>query len=207
MSDLKIATLQNGPVTNTHGYDTNVNDKYLYSSLDPSAFKDSYGNDIHGRYFYYKFTDGAKFVRYFEVITGNNGGSTPTLAALYGKNESVNGDNWQMLKAVNDSNMKQKIDVYPLKAFQEYIFVILEISDDKGSHNVSRVDIFGGPLIDPVKKHHAHFEHFSGMKKNVSLDESKNEIFVNNPRKFSKWIIPSALAIILTPFLYKKIKL
>jgi len=45
------------------------------------------------------------------------------------------------------------------------------------------------------------------MKKNVSFDESKNEIFVNNPRKFSKWIIPSALAIILTPFLYKKIKL
>mgnify|MGYP001238859510 FL=1 len=207
MSDLKIATLQNGPVTNTHGYDTNVNDKYLYSSLDPSAFKDSYGNDIHGRYFYYKFTDGAKFVRYFEVITGNNGGSTPTLAALYGKNESVNGDNWQMLKAVNDSNMNQKNDVYPLKAFQEYIFVILEISDDKGSHNVSRVDIYGGPLIDPVKKHHAHFEHFSGMKKNVSFDESKNEIFVNNPRKFSKWIIPSALAIILIPILYKKIKL
>ena len=201
MSDLKIATLQNGPVTNTHGYDTNVNDKYLYSSLDPSAFKDSYGNDIHGRYFYYKFTDGAKFVRYFEVKTGSNGG-TPTLAALYGKN----GDNWQMLKAVNDSNMKQKIDVYPLKAFQEYIFVILEISYG-GSHNVSSVDIYGGPLIDPVKKHHAHFEHFSSMKKNVSFDESKNEIFVNNPRKFSKWIIPSALAIILTPFLYKKIKL
>ena len=110
MSDLKIATLQNGPVTNTHGYDTNVNDKYLYSSLDPSAFKDSYGNDIHGRYFHYKFTDGAKFVRYFEVKTGSNG-STPTLAALYGKNESVNGDNWQMLKAVNDSNMNQKNDV------------------------------------------------------------------------------------------------
>lgn len=206
MSDLKIATLQNGPVTNTHGYDTNVNGKYLYSSLDPSNFKDSGGNDIHGRYFHYKFTDGAKFVRYFEVKTGSNG-STPTLAALYGKNESVNGDNWQMLKAVNDSNMNQKNDVYPLKAFQEYIFVILEISDDEGSHNVSRVDIYGGPLIDPVKKHHAHFEHFSGMKKNVSFDESKNEIFVNNPRKFSKWIIPSALAIILTPFLYKKIKL
>ena len=206
MSDLKIATLQNGPVTNTHGYDTNVNGKYLYSSLDPSNFKDSGGNDIHGRYFHYKFTDGAKFVRYFEVITGNNGGSTPTLAALYGKNESVNGDNWQMLKAVNDSNMNQKNDVYPLKAFQEYIFVILEISYG-GSHNVSSVDIYGGPLIDPVKKHHAHFEHFSSMKKNVSFDESKNEIFVNNPRKFSKWIIPSALAIILTPFLYKKIKL
>ena len=104
------------------------------------------------------------------------------------------------------SDMKQKIDVYPLKAFQEYIFVILEISYG-GSHNVSSVDIYGGPLIDPVKKHHAHFEHFSSMKKNVSFDESKNEIFVNNPRKFSKWIIPSALAIILTPFLYKKIKL
>lgn len=203
MSDLKIATIHEE--SSKDGYDTNVNDKYLYSS-DVSAFTDSYGNDIHGRYFHYKFTDGAKFVRYFEVITGNNGGSTPTLAALYGKNESVNGDNWQMLKAVNDSNMNQKNDVYPLKAFQEYIFVILEISDE-GSHNVSRVDIYGGPLIDPVKKHHAHFEHFSSMKKNVSFDESKNEIFVNNPRKFSKWIIPSALAIILTPFLYKKIKL
>lgn len=203
MSDLKIATIHEE--SSKGGYDTNVNDKYLYSS-DVSAFTDSYGNDIHGRYFHYKFTDGAKFVRYFEVITGNNGGSTPTLAALYGKNESVNGDNWQMLKAVNDSNMNQKNDVYPLKAFQEYIFVILEISDE-GSHNVSRVDIYGGPLIDPVKKHHAHFEHFSSMKKNVSFDESKNEIFVNNPRKFSKWIIPSALAIILTPFLYKKIKL
>lgn len=190
------------------GYNTNVNGKYLYSSLDPSGFKDSDGNDIHGRYFYYEFTDGAKFVKYFEVNTVNNGGSTPTLAALYGKNKSVNGDNWQMLKAVNKTEFeaKQKIDVYPLKAFQEYIFVILEISDG-GSHNVSSVDIFGGPLIDPVKKHHAHFEHFSGMKKNVSFDESKNEIFVNNPRKFSKWIIPSALAIILTPFLYKKIKL
>ena len=207
MSDLQKATIhEKYEESSKTGYNTNVNGKYLYSSLDPSAFKDSYGNDIHGRYFYYKFTDGAKFVRYFEVITGNNGGSTPTLAALYGKNESVNGDNWQMLKAVNDSNMKQKIDVYPLKAFQEYIFVILEISYG-GSHNVSSVDIYGGPLIDPVKKHHAHFEHFSSMKKNVSFDESKNEIFVNNPRKFSKWIIPSALAIILTPFLYKKIKL
>lgn len=198
MSDLKIATIHEE--SSKDGYDTNVNDKYLYSS-DVSAFTDSYGNDIHGRYFHYKFTDGAKFVRYFEVKIGSNGG-TPTLAALYGKN----GDNWQMLKAVNDSNMNQKNDVYPLKAFQEYIFVILEISYG-GSHNVSRVDIYGGPLIDPVKKHHAHFEHFSGMKKNVSFDESKNEIFVNNPRKFSKWIIPSALAIILTPFLYKKIKL
>lgn len=199
MSDLKIATIHEE--SSKDGYDTNVNGKYLYSSLDPSNFKDSGGNDIHGRYFHYKFTDGAKFVRYFEVKIGSNGG-TPTLAALYGKN----GDNWQMLKAVNDSNMNQKNDVYPLKAFQEYIFVILEISYG-GSHNVSRVDIYGGPLIDPVKKHHAHFEHFSGMKKNVSFDESKNEIFVNNPRKFSKWIIPSALAIILTPFLYKKIKL
>ena len=201
MSDLKIATLQNDPVKN--GYDTNVNGKYLYSNLQESGFKDSDGNDIHGRYFHYEFTDGAKFVKYFKVNTGSNG-STPTLAALYGKNE--NGGHWQMLKAVSDSNMNQNIEVYPLKAFKKYIFVILEISDE-GSHNVSGVDIFGGPLIDPVKKHHAHFEHFSSMKKNVSLDESKNEIFVNNPRKFSKWIIPSSLAIILTSFLYKKIKL
>ena len=53
------------------GYNTNVNGKYLYSSLDPSGFTDSYGNDIHGRYFRYEFTDGAKFVRYFEVKTGS----------------------------------------------------------------------------------------------------------------------------------------
>lgn len=204
MSDLQKATLQNKSVKN--GYNTNVNGKYLYTSLQESDFKDSYGNDIHGRYFHYKFQDAAKFVKYFEVITVNNGGSTPTLAALYGKEEDTR--KWRMLKALNKNEFeaKQKIDVYPLEAFQEYIFVILEISG-KGSHNVSSVDIFGGPLIDPVKKHHAHFEHFSGMKKNVSFDESKNEIFVNNPRKFSKWIIPSSLAIILTSFLYKKIKL
>jgi hypothetical protein len=203
MSDLQKATLQNKSVKN--GYNTNVNGKYLYTSLQESDFKDSYGNDIHGRYFHYKFQDAAKFVKYFKVNTGSTG-STPTLAALYGKEEDTR--KWRMLKALNKNEFeaKQKIDVYPLEAFQEYIFVILEISG-KGSHNVSSVDIFGGPLIDPVKKHHAHFEHFSGMKKNVSFDESKNEIFVNNPRKFSKWIIPSALAIILTPFLYKKIKL
>ena len=110
-----------------------------------------------------------------------------------------------MLKALNKSDMNKKIDVYPLKAFKEYIFVILEI-DTRGSHNVSSVDIYGGPLIDPVKKHHAHFEHFTGFKKNVSFDESKNETFTNNPRKISKWIIPSALAILLTSLLYKKIR-
>jgi hypothetical protein len=203
MSDLQKATLQNKSVKN--GYNTNVNGKYLYTSLQESDFKDSYGNDIHGRYFHYKFQDAAKFVKYFKVNTGSTG-STPTLAALYGKEEDTR--KWRMLKALNKNEFeaKQDIEVYPLKAFQEYIFVILEISG-KGSHNVSSVDIFGGPLIDPVKKHHAHFEHFSGMKKNVSFDESKNEIFVNNPRKFSKWIIPSSLAIILTSFLYKKIKL
>ena len=203
MSDLQKA--KQIRKSSKNGYNTNVNGKYLYSNSQESDFKDSYGNDIHGRYFYYEFTDGAKFVKYFKVNTGSTG-STPTLAALYGKNE--NGGHWQMLKAVSKTEFeaKQDIEVYPLKAFQEYIFVILEISAD-GSHNVSSVDIFGGPLIDPVKKHHAHFEHFSSMKKNVSFDESKNEIFVNNPRKFSKWIIPSSLAIILTPFLYKKIKL
>ena len=102
--------------------------------------------------------------------------------------------------------MNKKVDVYPLKAYKIYIFVILEI-DTRGSHNVSCVDIYGGPLIDPVKKHHAHFEHFTGLKKNVSFDESKNEMFMDNPRKISKWIIPSALAILLTSLLYKKIKL
>ena len=204
MSDLQKASLQeksNGTngTNGTNDYNTIVNDNYLYTNTD-GKYNDINDKPIHGRYFHYVF-ESAKFVRYFEVKTDGNG--TPTLSALYGKEEDTG--KWRMLKALNESDMNKKINVYPLKAFKEYIFVILEI-DSRGSHNVSRVDIYGGPLIDPVKKHHAHFEHFTGLKKNVSFDESKNEMFMNNPRKISKWIIPSALAILLTSLLYKKIR-
>jgi len=201
MSDLQIAKLAR-PESSKSGYNVNVNNKFLYEDSTSEEYIDINDKPIQGRHFDFYFDD-AKFVKYFKVNTNGSNG-TPTLAALYGKEDDTR--KWQMLKALNKSDMNKKIDVYPLKAFKEYIFVILEI-DSSGSHNVSSVDIYGGPLIDPVKKHHAHFEHFTGLKKNVSFDESKNEIFVNNPRKFSKWIIPSALAILLTSLLYKKIKL
>ena len=198
MSDLQIARFAGESLKS--GYTLQVNNNFLYINTD-EKYTDINNTPIYGRYFQYVFDD-AKFVRYFKVNTpGGNG--TPTLSALYGKEENTG--KWRMLKALNKSDMNKKIDVYPLKAFKEYIFVILEI-DTRGSHNVSSVDIYGGPLIDPVKKHHAHFEHFTGLKKNVSFDESKNEIFMNNPRKISKWIIPSALAILLTSLLYKKIR-
>lgn len=184
------------------GYDVKVNKKFLYEDSTSEEYIDVNDKPIHGRYFHYCF-ESAKFVKYFNVKTSGDNG-TPTLSALYGKEEDTG--KWQMLKALNKSDMNKKVDVYPLKAYKIYIFVILEI-DTSGSHNVSSVDIYGGPLIDPVKKHHAHFEHFTGLKKNVSFDESKNEMFMNNPRKISKWIIPSALAILLTSLLYKKIKL
>ena len=104
-------------------------------------------------------------MKYF-IVNTPVGNGTPTLSALYGKEEDTG--KWQMLKALNKSDMNQKINVYPLKAFKVYIFVILEI-DSGDSHNVSSVDIYGGPLIDPVKKHHAHFEHFTGLKKECIL--------------------------------------
>lgn len=201
MSDLQKASFQEKS-NGTDGYNTNVNNNYLYTNTTDGKYNDINDKPIHGRYFHYVFED-AKFVRYFEVKTDGDG--TPTLSALYGKEDDTG--KWRMLKALNKSDIEaEKVDVYPLKAFKDYIFVILEI-DTGDSHNVSRVDIYGGPLIDPVKKHHAHFEHFTGLKKNVSFDESKNETFMNNPRKISKWIIPSALAILLTTLLYKKIKL
>ncbi len=203
MSDLQkagFASLRSSKLKS--GYNVKVNNKFLYEDSTSNEFKDTNNKPIQGRHFYFYFHD-AKFVKYFNVKT-SGGNGTPTLSALYGKEEDTG--KWQMLKALNKSDMNKKINVYPLKAYIQYIFVILEI-DTRGSHNVSSVDIYGGPLIDPVKKHHAHFEHFTGLKKNVSFDESKNEIFMNNPRKISKWIIPSALAILLTSFLYKKIKL
>ena len=202
MSDLqkaRFASLRSSKLKS--GYNVKVNNKFLYEDSTSNEFRDTNNNYIQGRHFYFYFDD-AKFVKYF-IVNTPVGNGTPTLSALYGKEEDTG--KWQMLKALNKSDMNQKINVYPLKAFKVYIFVILEI-DSGDSHNVSSVDIYGGPLIDPVKKHHAHFEHFTGLKKNVSFDESKNEIFMNNPRKISKWIIPSALAILLTSLLYKKIR-
>ena len=177
MSDLQIA-IKTGESLKS-GYTLQVNNNFLYINTD-EKYTDINNTPIYGRYFQYVFDD-AKFVRYFKVNTpGGNG--TPTLSALYGKEENTG--KWRMLKALNKSDMNKKIDVYPLKALKEYIFVILEI-DTQGSHNVSSVDIYGGPLIDPVKKHHAHFEHFTGFKKNVSFDESKNETFMVEIMLFS----------------------
>lgn len=201
MSDLqKAKQIQK---SSKDGYETKINGKYLYSNYDPDNYIDINNKEIYGRYFHYTLNS-SKFVRHFKVNTDNSG-SAPTLAALYGKNENLG--KWQIIKAINNTHMDQVIEVYPLKSFKEYAFFILEI-EKRGSHNVTSVDIDGKQLIDPVEKHHAHFEHFTGIKKNVSFDESKNQVFKpNNERKYSKWMIPSTLAILLTSLLYKKIKL